>query len=135
MKGIINKLNSKVKETSKFKILKRSSKEQTLPKKNSVLFSSKTLSKIYTNKETKIIILEIANSLTQKLILNKTKTNCIRLFISYQNEDIPSLKMTLNLVEATNSYSKIIKTIIKNYNINVINGNYIKKIGISFSTL
>lgn len=117
------------------KILNRIKSNKTLSKKNSFLFSSMILSKNYTNKETKIIILEITNNLTHKLISKNSKTDCIRLYISYQNENIPSLKMTLNLAEATNNYSKIIKTIIKNYNTNVTENNSVKKIGISFRAL
>lgn len=117
------------------KILNRIKSNKTLSKNNSFLFSSMILSKNYTNKETKIIILEITNNLTHKLISKNSKTDCIRLYISYQNENIPSLKMTLNLAEATNNYSKIIKTIIKNYNTNVTENNSVKKIGISFRAL
>lgn len=104
-------------------------------KTSNVLINSKTLEKEYTNQEIQIIILKILNNLTQKLLVNKVETNCIRLYISYSDESIPSLKFTLNLAEKTNSYSKIIKTVIKNYNLKVYKKNSIKKIGISFTTI
>lgn len=127
----IKKIKRVITRKEPIKKLKQLQIEQVLHKK-SFIVSSRIFAEKYSGKDTQIIILKIANSLIKELVMNKEKTNCIRLYIGYHDEDIPSLKLTLNLSEATNNCSKLKKIIIKNYNINVSKDNLVKKIGISF---
>lgn len=131
MRKIIKKFKKKLEKNSQRTELFLSSRK--LSQKSTMLTSSKILAEKYSSKETQIILLEITNNLTKKMLLNKEKTNCIRLYIGYQNDELPGLKLTLNLKEATDSSSQIIKTIIKNYQENVNKDGFVQKIGISFS--
>lgn len=131
MRKIIKIFKKKLEKDNQRKKLFISSKKSL--QKSVTLTSSKILSEKYSSKDTQIILLEITNNLTKKLLLNKRKTNCIRLYVGYQNDELPGLKLTLNLREATDSSSQIIKTIIKSYQENVNKDGLVKKIGISFS--
>lgn len=124
-----------IKIKKRFKKKLERDNKRLLSQKSTMLTSSKILTEKYSSKETQIILLGITNNLTKKMLLNKTKTNCIRLYIGYQNDELPGLKLTLNLKEATDSSSQIIKTIIKNYQENVNKDGRVQKIGISFSVL
>lgn len=104
-------------------------------KKQEFITRTHILKKDYTEKATKIILIKSLNQLIEELIAANKKTNCIRLYVGYQNDNTPSLKLTFKFPKATNNYSEIIKIVLKNYNLKVSKNDTAQRIGISFNKL
>lgn len=99
------------------------------------LTNSQVLRVNYSDKDIQLILIKNLKNLINTLNLNNTKTNCIRLYISYKNIELPSLKMTISLDKLSNSYSEIIKTVLIKYKNNIVKNSEISKIGISLTQI
>lgn len=99
------------------------------------LTNSQVLRVNHSDKDIQLILIKNLKNLINTLNLNNTKTNCIRLYISYKNIELPSLKMTISLDKLSNSYSEIIKTVLIKYKNNIVKNSEISKIGISLTQI
>ena len=89
----------------------------------------------YNAKDAKIVLTEMIDNLLGKLILKGYQTKNISVYIGYSKEKIPSLKYSITYQEATNSYRKLLKNILEEYDKKINKSIPIRRIGLSFNHL
>ncbi|MBQ7105806.1 MAG: DNA repair protein [Bacilli bacterium] len=81
------------------------------------------------------VLIEMIDTLVLNLIDKKLSTNVVGFYIGYSHDEYPSLKVSKKLSNPSNSFSKISKVILDEYDFS-INRNYpIKRINIWFGEL
>ncbi len=104
------------------------------PKSNSIS-TSQILYEDYSYEEAKVVLTEMIDTLLGKLVLKGYQTKKVAVYIGYSKDQIPSLKYSISFEEATNSYRKLLQSILETYESKINKITPIRKIGISFHEL
>ena len=104
------------------------------PKQTS-LSNSQILYQDYDYKKAKIVLTEMIDTLLGRLVITNKITTNISVYIGYSKDVIPALKFSVNLKEGTDSYTKILRSILEKYNSLINEKTPIRRIGISFNKL
>ena len=103
--------------------------------KTSAISNSQILDKDYDYKQAKIVLEEMINSLSLRLIKENLYTDHIGFIIGYSKDEAPSTKVTKSLDDQTNNTNKITKLLLSEYDY-VINTKYkIRRISVFFTNV
>ena len=104
------------------------------PKQTS-LSNSQILYQDYDYKKAKIVLTEMIDTLLGRLVITNKITSHISVYIGYSKDIIPALKFSINIKEGTDSYTKILRSVLEKYNSLIEEKTPIRRIGISFNKL
>ena len=103
--------------------------------KSNSLSNSQILFSDYSADKARIVLSEMIDNLVLKLVSKELYTDVVGFYIGYSKDIIKPLKVSKKLDNKTNSYSKILKELLIEYDYR-INSNYkIRRIGIWFSNI
>jgi len=104
------------------------------PKSNSIS-NSQILFKDYNYNDTKLIVKEMVELLSQQLVQKNLATDCIKLYIGYSKDVRKATGGTRRLHDFTNQYTKLVFEFIKLYEQTTDKETPIRRVGISFERL
>ena len=104
------------------------------PKSNSIS-NSQILFKDYNFQDAKIVMIEMVELLSLKLIENNLLTSQIHLYIGYSKDVIPASNCSRRLFKPMNTYSDLVNEYVRIYETSVSKVAPIRRIGISFGGL
>ena len=103
--------------------------------KSTSISNSQILYEDYNYKDAKVVLIEMIDNLLGQLILKEYQTKNVSIYIGYSKDKIPSLKYSITYHEATNSYRKLLNSILEEYDKKIDKITPIRRIGISFNSL
>jgi len=104
------------------------------PKSNSIS-NGQILSCDYNYINARKVLIEMIDDLTLQLVDKKLCTEVVGFYIGYSHDDYPALKMSKKLDNPTNSFSRISKVLLEEYDFCVSKKYKIKRISIFFRNL
>jgi DNA polymerase V len=102
--------------------------------KNSSISNSQILFRDYNYKEAKVVLIEMIDVLVLELVSKDLYTSNISIFLGFTREESGGIHFSFKC-DQTNSYKKILKLILDEYDYRVIEDCKIRRIGISFNEL
>lgn len=104
------------------------------PKSHS-LSNSQILHEEYDYQKARIVLTEMIDYMTLRIVNEKKVANIIGFHIGYSKDNKPSLIVNKKLENATNSFTKINKILLEEYDNKIDKYTKIKRIGITFSDI
>lgn len=102
--------------------------------KSSSISHSQILFRNYNYKEARVVLIEMIDALVLELVSKDLYTSNISVFIGFSREESGGIKFSFNC-DQTNSYKKILKYILDEYDYRILEDCKIRRIGISFNSL
>ena len=102
--------------------------------KSSSISHSQILFRNYNYKETRVVLIEMIDALVLELVSKDLYTSNISVFIGFSKEENGGIKFSFNC-DQTNSYKKILKNILDEYDYRIMEDCKIRRIGLSFNSL
>ncbi|MBQ1495935.1 MAG: DNA repair protein [Bacilli bacterium] len=102
--------------------------------KSSSISHSQILFRNYNYKEARVVLIEMVDALVLELVSKDLYTSNISVFIGFSREESGGIKFSFNC-DQTNSYKKILKYILDEYDYRILEDCKIRRIGISFNSL
>lgn len=102
--------------------------------KSSSISHSQILFRNYNYKEARIVLIEMIDALVLELVSKDLYTSNISVFIGFSKEENGGIKFSFNC-DQTNSYKKILKNILDEYDYRIMEDCKIRRIGLSFNSL
>ena len=102
--------------------------------KSSSISHSQILFRNYNYKETRVVLIEMIDALVLELVSKDLYTSNISVFIGFSKEENGGIKFSFNC-DQTNSYEKILKNILDEYDYRIMEDCKIRRIGLSFNSL
>lgn len=102
--------------------------------KSSSISHSQILFRNYNYKEARVVLIEMIDALVLELVSKDLYTSNISVFIGFSKEENGGIKFSFNC-DQTNSYKKILKNILDEYDYRIMEDCKIRRIGISFNSL
>lgn len=103
--------------------------------KNSSISNSQILFKNYNYSDARYVLAEMLDSLTCELVKKKLYTNLVGIYVGYSKNAIQTLKISKKFNVPTNSYSKILKELLNEYDFLVNREIPIRKLGVWYGNL
>jgi DNA polymerase V len=101
------------------------------PKTNSIS-NSQILFEDYSYKDARKVLTEMIDSMTLRIVDMKLITNYVGVYIGYSKDKISPTKITKKLEQGTNSYTKILEVVLKEYDKKINRDYKIRRIGLTF---
>ncbi len=102
--------------------------------KSSSISHSQILFRNYNYKEARVVLIEMIDALVLELVSKDLYTSNISVFIGFSKEENGGIKFSFNCNQ-TNSYKKILKYILDEYDYRILEDCKIRRIGLSFNSL
>ena len=102
--------------------------------KSSSISHSQILFRDYNYKEARVVLIEMIDVLVLELVSKDLYTSNISIFLGFSKEESGGINFSFNC-DQTNSYKKILKLILDEYDYRVLEECKIRRIGISFNNL
>lgn len=102
--------------------------------KSSSISHSQILFRNYNYKEARVVLIEMIDALVLELVSKDLYTSNISVFIGFSKEENGGIKFSFNC-DQTNSYKKILKNILDEYDYRILEDCKIRRIGLSFNSL
>lgn len=102
--------------------------------KSSSISHSQILFRNYNYKEARVVLIEMVDALVLELVSKDLYTSNISIFIGFSKEENGGIKFSFNC-DQTNSYKKILKNILDEYDYRIMEDCKIRRIGLSFNSL
>ncbi len=102
--------------------------------KSSSISHSQILFRNYNYKEARVVLIEMIDALVLELVSKDLYTSNISVFIGFSKEENGGIKFSFNC-DQTNSYKKILKNILDEYDYRIMEDCKIRRIGLSFNSL
>ena len=103
--------------------------------KSNSLSNSQILFSDYSADKARIVLSEMIDNLVLKLVSKELYTDVVGFYIGYSKDIIKPLKVSKKLDNKTNSYSKILKELLIEYDYRINSDYKIRRIGIWFSNI
>ena len=103
--------------------------------KNTSISNSQILFKDYNYEDTKIIVKEMVENMSLKLVQNNLVTEEIHLYIGYSKDRIPASSVSKRLEYGINTYTDLATEYLKMYEKSINKNVSIRRIGIAFGRL
>ena len=102
--------------------------------KSKSISNSQILFRDYNYKEARVVLTEMIDNLVLELVSKKLYTDNISVFIGFTKEETGGVHFSFT-TDLTNSYSKILELVLKEYDYRIMEEFKIRRIGISFNNL
>ena len=102
--------------------------------KSKSISNSQILFRDYNYKEARVVLIEMIDSLVLELVSKKLYTSNISIYIGFTREESGGIHFSFT-TDLTNSYSKILSLVLKEYDYRIMEEFKIRRIGISFNNL
>ncbi len=103
--------------------------------KHSSICNQQVLFKYYNYIDARLVLTEMIDSLVCELVSKKKYTNVIGIYIGYKKDTIKGLKVSKKLEQPSNSYTKILNELLKEYDFRVNEEVPIKRLGVWFHNI